>query len=196
MFVFGHLGIGTGLVHLLKRGWPVGAVLAGTLLPDLVDKPLFYGLVRHRLMPESFCAMFCGTRTIGHTLLATAFIAVIARMRSSAWLLAVAAGMFTHIALDIASDALACAQHHVAFAFASSGAWRAAVFPLAGSSFLPSANTNLVDHMLALVQQHLPTELLGLSLLGALLWRSAQRQPSAPSAPPSPLRIPDSGARS
>jgi hypothetical protein len=196
MFVFGHLGIGTGLVHLLKRGWPVGAVLLGTLLPDLVDKPLFYGVVRHRLAPEAFCAMFCGTRTIGHTLLATAFIAVIARLRSSAWLLAVAAGMFTHIVLDIASDALASAQHHVAFAFASSGAWRAAVFPLAGTSFAPSANTNLVDHMLAIVQQHVPTELLGISLLGALLWRSAQRQPSTPSAPPTPLRIPDSGARS
>jgi membrane-bound metal-dependent hydrolase YbcI (DUF457 family) len=170
MFVFGHLGIGSGLVLLAKRDLPLGGVLAGTLAPDLVDKPLFYGLVRTRVLPEAACAMLRGTRTIGHTLLAAALVALVAfalRPDRRAWLAAAALGMVSHDALDIVSDIAASAHLHVPFTLEGSGAWRAAFFPLAGVPFGASLSFDFFQHFLASLKVHLATELLGVALLGA-----------------------------
>ena len=186
MFVFGHLGIGSGLVLLAKRDLPLGGVLAGTLAPDLVDKPLFYGLVRTRVLPEAACAMLRGTRTIGHTLLAAALVALVAfalRPERRAWLAGVALGMVSHDALDVLSDAVASAHMHVPFTFAGSGAWRAAFFPLAGTPFGASLQFDFFQHFLASLKLHAPTEILGAALLGAGFVATRARRSAAPSAP-------------
>jgi hypothetical protein len=179
MFVFGHLGIGSGLVLLAKRDLPLGGVLVGTLLPDLVDKPLFYGLVRTRLLPDAACAWLPGTRTVGHTLLAAALVAlagVFAAARHRPTLRGAALGMASHDALDVVSDVLASAHLHVPFTFAGSGAWRAALFPLAGTPFGTSVSIDFLHHFLAALRLHLATELLGAALLGAGLYVARARR--------------------
>lgn len=182
MFVFGHLGIGSGLVLLAKRDLPLGGVLAGTLAPDFVDKPLFYGLVRTRLLPEAACAMLRGTRTIGHTLLAAALVALVAlalRPERRAWFAGVALGMISHDALDVVSDVVASVHLHVPFTFAGSGAWRAALFPLAGTPFGTSLQFDFLQHFLASLKLHLATEILGGTLLAAGIVAARARRTSA-----------------
>ena len=43
MFIFGHLGIGSKMVYPWRKQITRGALLVGTVLPDLIDKPLYYG---------------------------------------------------------------------------------------------------------------------------------------------------------
>jgi hypothetical protein len=170
MFVFGHLGIGSGLVLLAKRDLPMTGIFAGTLAPDLLDKPIFYGLVRTHVLPSTVCAWLPGTRTVGHTLLAVALVALLAalvRGRPRAWLQGAALGMASHDLLDIASDAVAALHGGSAFTTATSGAWRAAFFPFAGTPFCTSLNVDLLNHFLASLRVHLVSELLGVALLGA-----------------------------
>ena len=64
MFVLGHLGIGSRLLFSLRTRLPAGWLYLGCLLPDLIDKPLFYVplLVMHQQLP-----LITGTRTFGHT---------------------------------------------------------------------------------------------------------------------------------
>ena len=44
MFVFGHLGIGYKLASPWSRRLSKRLILLGTVLPDLIDKPVYYGL--------------------------------------------------------------------------------------------------------------------------------------------------------
>ncbi|MGC9444869.1 MAG: metal-dependent hydrolase [Candidatus Methanospirareceae archaeon] len=67
MFLFGHLGITLGIAVLLLRVWKIepdrqlyGAILLGSVLPDLIDKPI--GRI---LLAESLA----NGRLIAHTLL-------------------------------------------------------------------------------------------------------------------------------
>ncbi|MBI5201898.1 MAG: metal-dependent hydrolase, partial [Elusimicrobia bacterium] len=41
MIFFGHLGLGDALAAPVRRGLPRRWVLLGTVLPDLLDKPLY-----------------------------------------------------------------------------------------------------------------------------------------------------------
>ena len=178
MFVFGHLGIGSALVLLVKRDLPVAGVFAGTLAPDLLDKPLFYGLIRTRALSPSLCAWLPGTRTIGHTLLAAGFVAVMAAASTAprrTWLLGAALGMASHDFLDIASDAVAAVHAGSAFTTSSSGAWRAAFFPFAGTPFCTSVNLDFLKHFLASIRVHLASELLGLAVLAAAVFTTRRQ---------------------
>lgn len=180
MFVFGHLGIGSGLVLLAKRDLPVSGVFAGTLAPDLLDKPLFYGLVRTRLLPADLCAWLPGTRTVGHTLLAAALVAVLAlfaRGTRRPWLVGAALGMVSHDFLDIASDAVAALHGGFPFTTATSGAWRAAFFPFAGTPFCTSLNLDFLNHFLASLRVHLVSELLGAALLATAILVTRRHAP-------------------
>ena len=58
MFFFGHLGAGSRLASPFSKGLPRGLLLLGTLLPDLIDKPLFYGLLFLRGLEETSQASF------------------------------------------------------------------------------------------------------------------------------------------
>jgi len=196
MFVFGHLGIGAGLVHLAKRDWSLAAVLVGTLLPDLIDKPLFYALVRTGALPSAACTLLAGTRTIGHTFALTLFVSAIGAWRRAPALRAIAAGMASHIGLDVVSDALAAKLAHVPFSVHGSGAWRAAFFPLAGTPFSASPRVNFFDHFLTVVRTHVPTEVLGLAILGVLLRASASRKTALQTDARAAIGISDSEAHS
>ena len=100
MLLFGHLGIAIGLAYLLdksilqrsKRRIDYRFLLLGSILPDLIDKPLsLAGIV--------------GGRAIGHTLIfAIVVIASVAVLESRGWksgiLLGISLGIGTHLLLD------------------------------------------------------------------------------------------------
>src|SRR3954466_140383 len=95
MFVFGHVGVGRALLSRWKARLPVIPLAVGMLLPDLIDKPLYYS----RLWSFVTC-----TRTFGHTgLLLLALTGFAAALRSRT-LAALSAGMATHLLLDCAFD--------------------------------------------------------------------------------------------
>lgn len=97
MFVFGHLGFGQQLAYPWRRRLPRWPLALGMLLPDLIDKPLYYSRV--------FDVISC-TRTIGHTgLLCLTLFALGFAFRKRA-LVAVGLGVVTHLALDLSLDLL------------------------------------------------------------------------------------------
>ena len=91
MYLLGHLGIGLGTAWLVaaKGGRPVDyrLVLLGSILPDLIDKPLgaFLGL-------ES--------RLWGHTLVFFGAVLIACAIPSLRAFLAVGLGVATHLLLD------------------------------------------------------------------------------------------------
>lgn len=168
MFIFGHLGIGTQIVSPWIRRLPLSAVLLGTLLPDLLDKPLYY-------LFGSVSGLICGTRTFGHTglfLLAICLVTFLARSRTLA---ALALGVASHALLDNLSDRLL-------FLDAGSGtgsgtgaeplsAWTALVWPWMGWKFSPLIRKSFWDYLLNHLHP-LPIggELVGLLLLVRIRW--------------------------
>jgi hypothetical protein len=104
MFVLGHLGMGLELARPFRRGLPVKPLLLGTLLPDLVDKPLYYGMSWATGRRGYDIGLISGTRTLGHTILFTAAVAAYAAARRSKAAAAVALGCATHLILDGVTD--------------------------------------------------------------------------------------------
>src|SRR6185312_7307809 len=100
MFVLAHLGIGLELARPWRRRLPVKPLLLGTLLPDLIDKPLYYGLAWATGRRGYAIGLISGTRTFGHTVLFAAAIAAYAAARRSKAAAAVALGCATHLILD------------------------------------------------------------------------------------------------
>ncbi|MFL5813610.1 MAG: hypothetical protein ACJ763_08535 [Bdellovibrionia bacterium] len=104
MFLFGHLGIGLKLASPWRRGLSRRLILLGTILPDLMDKPLYYGLSWITGKSGADLGMIAGTRSFGHTalvLLSMTLTSVIFRIR---WLAAICIGVATHLLLDNVGD--------------------------------------------------------------------------------------------
>ena len=100
MFALGHLGIGKKIATRPYRVFsPVEkrAFFAGALLPDLVDKPLFYVpfWLTHRRGD-----FLSGTHLFAHTALFLTLLAVAARLTRSRPARALAIGVATHLVLD------------------------------------------------------------------------------------------------
>ena len=105
MLPLGHLGIGRRLVAPWTRDLPWWAILLGTVLPDLIDKPLYYGASWLTGKKGLELGLFLsGTRTFGHTLLLTGILALASRAARSGVLKAIVLGMLTHLFLDTVSD--------------------------------------------------------------------------------------------
>ena len=110
MLPLSHLGIGLRLAKPFGR-LPVRWVLLGTLLPDLIDKPLYYGL-KFALEPaHPALGIITGTRTFGHTglLLVTLLgwaLAFGKHPTRRGRFAALAVGMATHLFLDAVADRL------------------------------------------------------------------------------------------
>src|SRR5438046_1788161 len=104
MFIFGHLGIGTKLVTSWGRKFPLFALLIGTILPDVIDKPLYHGLAYVIGHDEARQTLISGTRTFGHTALFLGIVVAIAYLKNSAALKAVGLGISTHLLIDNIGD--------------------------------------------------------------------------------------------
>ncbi len=104
MLLFGHLGIGSKIISPFTRGLSRRIVLVGTLLPDLIDKPLYYGLSLTGKYANELSAyapkLISGTRTLGHTALFLLLLTVISIFKRSRLFAALALGVASHLLLD------------------------------------------------------------------------------------------------
>jgi len=137
LFILGHVGIGTRLLGGLRHRLPARWLIAGCLLPDLIDKPLFYGLLWTRGHPD---ALIAGSRSVGHSgLFLVALLAfALASRRAGAW--ALFAGVLTHLFLDIVGELVAGASP-------DSSIWLAILFPLLGWRFPRAHFGSMLEHL-------------------------------------------------
>lgn len=154
MFILGHLGIGRALVAPWRTRYAAGWLALGMLLPDLIDKPLFYAHV--------FEIVSC-TRTFGHTLIVTGGLLAVGVWSRRPALVALGLGSSTHLLLDGLLEG-----------FAPDGALvRAAGWPL--SHFVDLRSRTLGEHLDGLLTPRvLASEAVGLLLL-VWQWRGARR---------------------
>jgi hypothetical protein len=121
MFVLGHVGFGRAIIGSRGRALPLVPLVVGIMLPDIIDKPLYY----LHLSPFISC-----TRTFGHTglfLLLLVTIALIQHRRSPGpsgagtrarvWI-ALAAGAATHGVMDGFLDMFSSGRSSTLIAFA------------------------------------------------------------------------------
>jgi hypothetical protein len=171
MFPLGHLGIGSKLVSPFSRGLPRRYLLLGTLLPDLIDKPLYYLLVlitglRGAELGDRL--LISGSRTIGHTTIVLLLLIAAAAWRRSRPLAAVCLGMITHLLLDAVWD------HFGPHRDPANGAIVAILFPLFGARFPVAPFHDLGEHLGGLRQPAiLAAEVVGLLILLWDYWTSA-----------------------
>lgn len=104
MFLLGHLGIGSRLVRPFTKGLSYRMVLLGTVLPDLIDKPLYYILSWTTGKKGADLGLISGTRTFGHTAAFLIVITLTAVVRKSKPLAALALGIASHLLLDSLAD--------------------------------------------------------------------------------------------
>lgn len=164
MFVFGHLGIGSKLIYSYSNKFSRKAVLLGTILPDLIDKPIYYGL---SLMAEKKgvqLGLISGTRTFGHTAIFLFFFLVSTFYRRSRILAAISLGIASHLVIDGVSDFFM----HPEWVNGVPGYWshQALLWPFHNNQFPVIPFDNMVDHLKSLKHTWLIFgEALGLILL-------------------------------
>ena len=165
MLLLGHLGIGLKVAQPLRRGLPLKPLLWGTLLPDLIDKPLYYGLSWSTGRHGYDLGLISGTRTFGHTVLLTAALTALAAARRSKVLAALALGAATHLLLDVVADV---------FTRRSDYSMRVLAWPLLGWRFPGYMYSGLREH---LAQYHEPflayAEFIGAAIL-FVEWRRSR----------------------
>lgn len=167
MFILGHAGVGKALADRLTRSLPVVPLLIGTLLPDLIDKPLYY---------SGLWPFITSTRSFGHTGLLLLLLATIAWSRGSLPLKALVVGMATHMVLDVGMDAVRWPDE-------LTPALIAPLWPLLGVSFWINQTDTITEHLWALaVGPIIAGELLGSCYL-ILSWRRQKRTKSASRIP-------------
>jgi hypothetical protein len=103
VFAFGHLGLGKKVAVRPYRGFSrreKGAFFLGALLPDLLDKPLFYIPFWLTGRRGAEAGILSGTHLFAHTGLFLLALLLAARVTRSGLLRAIAIGVATHLALD------------------------------------------------------------------------------------------------
>jgi hypothetical protein len=172
VFVLGHLGIGAWLARPWTRGGQLRLVLLGALLPDLIDKPLYYGLSWATGLQGAALGLISSTRTFGHTALFA--LAVLGALWSRGGA-AIALGMATHLVLDLGGDAVALLVPS-APPRAGPPTLAAVLWPLLGLQFPVSPFKGVGEHLLAAGNAYnVAGEAVG-ALLLFRLWRRARRQ--------------------
>lgn len=134
-------------------------MLAGTVLPDLIDKPLYYALTFATGHHGAELGFLRGSRGFGHTWALAAAVWLVGTRWKSERLRALALGMATHPALDFISDV-------GTWGWASALRGNPALWPLTGWRFPVTSTTGLADHLGGEIQPFLlGAEVVGLFLL-------------------------------
>jgi hypothetical protein len=154
MFVLGHIGIGRTIVGPIGRALPIVPFAIGALLPDAIDKPLYYAHV------SSYVSC---TRTFGHTgLFFSALVLTAWARRSRVWA-AVALGVATHTVLDGVLDA---------FSQGTSSVFMAFTWPFVYTYFASYDFESPLDQLGQVWRPRiLITEAIGLALLAREYWQ-------------------------
>lgn len=180
MFVVGHLGLGRLLALPWYRQLPAWTFFLGTMVPDLIDKPLYYLLANVTGRHGIELGLISGTRTVGHTLILTALFALVARWRTSPALRALAIGMLTHLVLDVTNDFFGFWSGLPSDPNGIPG-YAAMVWPLMGWQFPVAPFASAAGHVDRLVNPVTATgELLGASVLAWEFWRWRRARRTAP----------------
>ena len=181
MFVLGHLGIGSRLGRLVpavraSRATPW--LILGTILPDLIDKPLYYGVALATGGDGDRMGIITCTRTIGHSaLFALLLWLAIAAMGRRAAGLALFVGMATHGLLDLGGDTTGSLLARLGLMSKPPGfsSLRALLFPLVGARFASMPFHTPREHLRGLAQAYtIAGELVGGALL-FVAWRGARK---------------------
>ena len=178
MLPLGHLGIGSRLLGRLRNRLDARWLYAGCLLPDLIDKPLYYALSLSTGRHGAALGLISGTRTFGHTgllLLVLGLLALLSRGRAgaaSAALAALALGDTTHLILDNLGDLLSPPPPERLTAIAL-------FFPAMGVRFPIAHFANFAEHLQSNLDNAftIAGELVGGAILLAA-WLRARRQSS------------------
>ena len=191
MFPLAHVGIGTliarpfagsGIARGGEAGLPFRWIALGTLLPDLIDKPIYYGLSLATGKRGLDLGLVCGTRTFGHTALLLVAAAALAWAFRRKWLAAIALGAATHVLLDHVGDAVAglIGGPGVPFEGFSWDSRRVTglLWPFLQGGFQVFPFREASEHLLTFLQPHI---VIG-ELLGAIILIQARmRRPVSPS---------------
>jgi LexA-binding, inner membrane-associated putative hydrolase len=155
-------------VRLARPALPLGWLALGGLLPDLVDKPLYYALVFATGRRAAELGLVSGTRTFGHTGLFLLGFVALAAVRKTPATRALAWGVASHLVLDLAGDA-----YGLLFSKPDGPTiLNAILFPLLGARFPISPFKSVREHLLSVKNLYvLGGELLGLVLLAVAGWR-------------------------
>ena len=162
MHLFGHMGIGSSLLKPWTRSKnlrsPLKWVLLGTILPDLIDKPLYYGMSWITGKTGAEIGIISGTRTFGHTLIFFSLLTLLCILTRAHRLLSVTLGLATHLFLDgVSSSVIGDPQN---------GYFQVILWPLISWSFPPYSFENLSDHLSIWKRPfHLYCEIIGFVLL-------------------------------
>jgi hypothetical protein len=165
MFVFGHLGIGSKMVSPWTTGLKRSHVLIGTILPDLIDKPLYYFPSWITGKSGAELGLISGPRTFGHTGLLLLLMATTAIIRRSKLLAALALGMATHIFLDNLAD-------HFLPPGKSPSALLAMTWPISGPGF-PASYGGVDGFLHSFTPFLIGAEVIGIGLLAWDQWKIA-----------------------
>jgi len=155
MFVLGHLGIGKRLAARPYRRFSRAekrAFFTGTLLPDLIDKPLYYGHAWLTGTHGAGAGLLSGTHLFAHTGLFLAVLALVAWATHSRPLRALAIGVTTHLALDFIGLSMD---------------FRTLLWPLFGWHFPAYPFKSLGEHLGTFFR---PVTFAGELIGGAILW--------------------------
>lgn len=135
-------------------------MLIGTLLPDLIDKPLYYIPVLLTGRHAAELGLFSGTRTVGHSLLFLFLLALVALATRKEMWLALFLGAATHLLLDNFAEPFSPLTEY--------SSRIALLFPFYGVRFPIALHRTLGEHFLL----HLnPLEVVAEGVGAVLLWR-------------------------
>lgn len=160
MFALGHLGLGKAVARRAYRRFAPRdqrVFLVGALLPDLIDKPLYYGLAWWTGQQGADIGLISGTHTFGHTgvfLMVLTGVAVLSRGSAAR---ALALGVATHFLFDV----VGLSMDHQMILWPLYG-WRFPLYPFSG----------LRQHLGTVLR---PVTLAGEILGGAYLWWEYRR---------------------
>jgi len=167
LFALGHLGIGKKLAARPFRHFsPVDrrAFFVGALLPDLIDKPLYYGHAWLTGTHGDGAGILSGTHLFAHTGLFLVVVAAAGLVTRSQPLRALAIGVATHCVLDFVGLSMNLGT---------------LLWPLLGWHFPTYPFRNLSQHLKTIFN---PITFIGEALGAAILWsdyRKARRGPAA-----------------
>ena len=145
MLALAHMGIGSAMVRTLKPSPKVSYLFVGTLLPDLIDKPLFWSLnwLRvHHFFYFNFTSWIPGTRTFAHTFLFFLILLIFSVKFKKSNLNVLSWGVFSHLLLDALEGILAGKNHFITF-------MKGALFPIFEFKFYSFPHHGIRDHLLS-----------------------------------------------